>query len=1038
MAKQTQYEAFLKLETGTHTARINQLLVSPDQKSLITAGSDKTIRVWDIESKTMTRMLLGQIGSGPRGSIQRIAITPDGKYLAVLAWIYPGHSEDQMDRDSELRVYNLLNGNLQARFDYKGTLQDVDISPNGQFVLIVGNKRNEANGRDAHLYIFNAKSILKGFGELPNAVAFEAIHNENSLIPANAQFIPDKNKKPAEFKIAANTWIKNGTGKVKWFSFTPSGKISKLVEKETEGLSPQSLTVSNEYMVITAHHDTHSKNLYCYDHSGKLLSVTSSEASVAQPAFSKDGKQLIVGQRGDSALNQVKVFNVVKGELHLESTYYGHDSEAVAAAILENGIAVSAGGDQNDIHFWNTDHIEGERVGLITGVGRTIHALGINEKEQIGIGLYDGLKDDEGRIVLQRLFDLQTMTLRISTVEDNASYRRSQREFGNFGLIWHDENANLWLTESGTPTTPLTGTRHPIKSGWIWYYPPTFGFTQNGSIITGANDGKIRVTHREIDYQTPLRLLSGGFAARVNDHAASSKWLVTGGADQIVRLWFMDDVEEILPGDVDPDCETLSPALHLFIGSDDEWVIWSKSGFYNASHRGDRRFGYHINRGSDQEALFYPSDRFIKSFFRPDFIQAILEHGSEERALAAINKDGNVAQHVDVSATLPPIVDIDGNGFVKSKDGKKVDIEFSVESLSPDAEIKRIWIVQNDKFVWEKNGPGLESSYKVEKLPLESGLNRFKILAETEFTKSMPLINTVDGPKQIITKTSAGGAKGSGDTSSPSGLKENGVLYILAVGVAHHEDKASNVPDLQFPAVDATGIFNAFGWSNFSSKKPKTGTRKNKAFRSVEAVLLTNNEGTKKAILEEVEKICKKIEKNAKANPNQRDVLLVFLSGHGVPGKDASNPELYFWNYDFVLSKREKTGLSFIELGKRITSLPAEVILATDACHSGMAGADVVRGLDPNELAKRLYAINERGLYVLNATRSSDTAWELENLGHGVFTWSILHALQNDSDSGMSMMKLMDSLQTTLAYTERQIPVFRMYGDLLPLTVFKK
>ena len=76
----------------------------------------------------------------------------------------------------------------------------------------------------------------------------------------------------------------------------------------------------------------------------------------------------------------------------------------------------------------------------------------------------------------------------------------------------------------------------------------------------------------------------------------------------------------------------LYPALNLFVGSDDEWVIWSNSGYYNASQRGDRRFGYHLNRGPDKEAVFFSSDRFIRAFFRPDIIQAIVQYGSEEQS----------------------------------------------------------------------------------------------------------------------------------------------------------------------------------------------------------------------------------------------------------------------------------------------------------------------------------------------------------------------------------------------------------------------
>jgi uncharacterized caspase-like protein len=164
----------------------------------------------------------------------------------------------------------------------------------------------------------------------------------------------------------------------------------------------------------------------------------------------------------------------------------------------------------------------------------------------------------------------------------------------------------------------------------------------------------------------------------------------------------------------------------------------------------------------------------------------------------------------------------------------------------------------------------------------------------------------------------------------------------------------------------------------------------------------------------------------------------VYLSGHGIRRSDSVERELYFWCYDLLKTSTRATGLSFIELGERITSLPVDVILATDACHSGMAGSDTVRGIDPNELAKRIYAINERGLYVLNASRSEEYAREGAQLGHGVFTKSILEALEYETD--MNMMSLMGSIQRRVLYYTNHIqtPVFRMYGDLLPLTIFQK
>jgi uncharacterized caspase-like protein len=105
-----------------------------------------------------------------------------------------------------------------------------------------------------------------------------------------------------------------------------------------------------------------------------------------------------------------------------------------------------------------------------------------------------------------------------------------------------------------------------------------------------------------------------------------------------------------------------------------------------------------------------------------------------------------------------------------------------------------------------------------------------------------------------------------------------------------------------------------------------------------------------------------------------------------------------------------------------------------------MAGRDVVREVDANELAKRVYAINERGLYILNAARSEEKAQEFDQITHGVFARSILDALNKKADPDLSMIGLMDYVQQQMRYYmgNKQTPVFRTYGDLLPLIIYNK
>ena len=210
------------------------------------------------------------------------------------------------------------------------------------------------------------------------------------------------------------------------------------------------------------------------------------------------------------------------------------------------------------------------------------------------------------------------MTLQALSVHDAAGFRRGQSRLEGRWLELKSEEGpgDLYLQPGNQCLIDVS------EVGWVGV--TTFGFTEKGTIVAGASDGTLQVAARRAGgYKPPERYLVG-HTASVRDHAASGRWLVTCGADQIIRLWYMEDVEQDSTAD-------LVPALNLFVGSDDEWVIWSKSGYYNASERGDRRFGYHVNRGPDKEAVLFSSDRFIKTFStNREVIWAILQYGSEE------------------------------------------------------------------------------------------------------------------------------------------------------------------------------------------------------------------------------------------------------------------------------------------------------------------------------------------------------------------------------------------------------------------------
>jgi uncharacterized caspase-like protein len=246
---------------------------------------------------------------------------------------------------------------------------------------------------------------------------------------------------------------------------------------------------------------------------------------------------------------------------------------------------------------------------------------------------------------------------------------------------------------------------------------------------------------------------------------------------------------------------------------------------------------------------------------------------------------------------------------------------------------------------------------------------------------------------------------------------------------------------LRFAHHDAIAVFNALARGRRSSRALPAGKLHNGAFDAVEASVLTNADATREAILRELQRLCRLIQARADRAGAERDVLVVFLSGHGVRFK--GEPELFFWCHDARPQTMEQSGLPLLDVGQLIGSVPAEVVLVVDACHAAMAGGNVVGGLDAEELARRLHAVNERAMVVIAASRAEEEAREDGVGGLGVLTGALIETLFG-SRRDVSLMDLVAGVQrevprlTARAGVRPQTPVCRVFGELLPLTIFRR
>lgn len=230
-------------------------------------------------------------------------------------------------------------------------------------------------------------------------------------------------------------------------------------------------------------------------------------------------------------------------------------------------------------------------------------------------------------------------------------------------------------------------------------------------------------------------------------------------------------------------------------------------------------------------------------------------------------------------------------------------------------------------------------------------------------------------------------------------------LYLVALSVSSYADSTY---DLRYAAKDGQDFVNSF-----DSARSK--------YRNVYVDTLFNEN----AIKENLSKVADRL---SYSRPN--DKIVVFVSGHGLLDK---NFDFYFASHDCDFNNPEKRGIPYSAIEGLFDNASArQRILLIDACHSGEVDKDEIIattnvigtegskgiisysykgastkktadqvGLENSfELMKELFAdIGSKGIQVISAAAGNSYALESDIWGNGVFTASILEAIQsNDAD----------------------------------------
>lgn len=972
-----------------HTSIISGVALTADEKLLISVSHDKSIKIWSTEFGNVVHEIFGERGNGDVGQLYCVALSPDEKYLVVGGFLIEQH-DDKVN--GLIRVYDFAKRKLiKVIKGHQNVVHSLAFSPNGKYLA--------SAGADGHVLVWNTQdfSLYNDFASHTKTARTVCFMNNDQLVSGG--------------------W----DGKLIRYNL-PSKKTDKFFAKDN-------------YPVNEICYNADLKKLMVAFNEYTKLMVLNSDFELAQEvdvfmpigAVATKGNKLIVGQERYPYITSI--YQWVDNKFTVSNGFNGMNNTVTCAGLLKRGLAFSCGGRDNEIVFWN--YSEASKDGMVNfgtegvhlaGYGMSICATGFADNM---VAFTQGNCDKMyGDGTLKNIFDLQSGGLYKLPAANEAAFRGIQKTKGEF-VIKHEKGGIL-----NYPDGMLSLNKKGEKI-WNVTFDEQSGYGVDAYTFAGPN-WIVAATKPDIY----LFNMDGLQTAVLRGHESevralwtdvNGNYIISGGLDQTIRIWDISKVknektimkyDQLYPSSITffkskyPNLDfstesgmkklyekvqtdfgddtarflitpaVIEPDANIFIGWNNEWIIWSNDGYFKSSKEGAKYIGYHINMGQDKDAKYYPFDQFDLKYNRPDIINSRLGIGdstyneslkkAHERRL---KKMGLNEEDLTGDKNLPTVEIL---STVANTNEKTYKLE--IKALAETNELYKINIYNNDVPVFGTKGFLVEdkdkkSLKKVFDVPLVPGQNKIQVSAVNK--------NGVESLRETITILS-------------TNLNEKGNLYIVTIGVS---DYANNDFNLKYAAKDAGDVLNMFNKSGLYNKVFT------KSF---------TNDKVNKDMLPLVKEFLAKAEAN--------DQVIIFIAGHGVL---SSSFDYYFAAHNMDFEHPEKYGISYTEIEGLLDDIRSlKKILFMDTCHSGevdkddveqdtkaveLAGNVQFRNVGTNvkhkslgmqqttELMKEVFNDMRKGTgsNVISSASGYELAQESKDWHNGLFTYVLVNGIQS-------------------------------------------
>lgn len=910
--------------------------------------------------------------------IKRIAVDAANRYLVT--------GSD----DKTVRLWDLTSGawlrtyRLPLGAGYKGKIYAVAIAPDGETIAAGGWTGNE-RGNSHSIYLIERSSgrLLHRITGLPDVINHLAYRLDGQ-------------------RLVATLGGKNG---IRVYRTTDYTLVSDDRDYDADSYGAH---FDTQGRLVTTSLDGF---LRLYDREFRALAKERAPGGPRPYAvkFSPDGTTIAVGYAGAA------VVTVHAGDTlaHQHSPdIQGGIGALAAVAWSQDGRTLYAGGafrrpDRHFLRIWPNAGLGAGRNIPVTG--DTIMDLTPLHSGGLAFGAHDPAwgvltaSDEVSRFHGSAQADYRDLDEGFSLSASGRTVQFAYQPEGKLPTLFH--MATRTLTVNVPPAEALHSPNTSAPGLTITKWKNTDTPTLNGTPLVLNSYETSRALAIAPDHQTFL--LGTGSFLRLFDRSGIQRWqisipgetsavnitpnghmAVSAFADGTIRWYRMRDGQELL-------------ALYPH-GDRKRWVLWTPSGFYDASPGAEELIGWHVNRGKAKAADFFPASRFRSTYYRPNVIDHVLTTLDEEQAVkiadAAVGR--RKTQQVVLTQRLPPVVNILSPESGTTLSSRTVMLRYSVRTPSGD--------------------PISSMSVLVDGRPVATPRDILVVgkTAREEYEATLPVIipegaclgtrrDITVVAKAVQTEASSLGncsisllAKNRNATSEPSTIRVSlevaGLstaanefvikpkLYLLSIGVSDYADTSLK---LGFAAKDARDFA--------ATVQRQHGTM----YREVVTKVLTDEEATRNNIVDGLDWLEKET--------TSKDIAMMFLAGHGV---NDHKGVYYFLPVDVNLDHLKRTGVVFSDIKHTVSGLAGKTLLFVDTCHSG----DIMgtrRGVaDINAVVNELTSA-ENGAIVFASSTGRQYALEDQAWNNGAFTKALVEGLQGRADyngSGRITINMLD------------------------------